>query len=111
MSNLITPVTREYLQSLPDKRRWEAIASAIQTLSSQVTQAASSGKTSSLVPIPVYCNSFVKSHPSQYIPNVYDLVEGFKLKFPDCHVEYTETWEEVRPGVKEQKKGILVDWS
>ena len=111
MSNLITPVTREYLLSLPDKIRWDAIAQAIQNLSPQVTQAASSGKMSALIPIPTYCNSFVKSHPSQYIPNVYDLVEGFKLKFPDCRVEYTETWEEVRPGVKEQKKGILVDWS
>ena len=111
MSSLIVPITREYLLSLPDKIRWEAIAQAIQTLSPQVTHAASCGKTYTLIPIPTYCNSGVKSYPPQYIPTVTDLVQGFKLKFPDCHVEYTETWEDVRPGVKEQKKGIKIDWS
>jgi hypothetical protein len=53
----------------------------------------------------------VRCHPSPYIPTDEDLVEGFKATFPDCRVEYTEMWEDVRAGVREQKKGILVDWS
>jgi hypothetical protein len=41
----------------------------------------------------------------------YELLAGLKEKFPDCSVSLHEDWVETRQGVKELKKGILVDWS
>jgi hypothetical protein len=46
-----------------------------------------------------------------YTPTPEDFIEGFKSMFPGCRVEYTDTWEETRPGVREQKRFILIDWS
>ena len=50
-------------------------------------------------------------HPSSSPFTNEELVEALKEKFPDTKIEYQETWIETRPGVKEQKKGILIDWS
>ena len=40
-----------------------------------------------------------------------ELLAGLKEKFPDCAVSFQEDWVETRQGVRELKKGILVDWS
>ena len=40
-----------------------------------------------------------------------ELLAGLKEKFPDCVVSFQEDWVETRQGVRELKKGILVDWS
>lgn len=40
-----------------------------------------------------------------------ELLNGLKEKFPDCSVSFQEDWIETRQGVKELKKGILIDWS
>jgi len=40
-----------------------------------------------------------------------ELLTGLKEKFPDCSVSFHEDWVETRQGVKELKKGILIDWS
>jgi hypothetical protein len=40
-----------------------------------------------------------------------ELLAGLKEKFPDCGVSFQEDWVETRQGVKELKKGILIDWS
>ena len=106
--------SREYLRDLPEKRRRDAISQAVSNLQSQVIQAATAGKVFHLVDLKQFAHmrtSGVHYHPPPYIPTDQDLVEGFKNKFPDCKVEYTEMWEDVRPGVREQKKGILIDWS
>jgi hypothetical protein len=39
-----------------------------------------------------------------------ELLTGLKEKFPDCAVSFPEDWVETRQGVKELKKGILIDW-
>ena len=112
----IVPMSRTELQGLPEKRRRDAIAMAVTNLQGQVIEAATSGKLFHIVDIGPYTkaratrNAFTSSH-QQYIPTNEDLVEGFQTKFPDCKVEYTETWEDVRPSVRQQKSGILVDWS
>lgn len=108
--------TRAQLQDLPEKRRRDAIRNAMPALRQQVIAAATEGTTFHIVDISQFTKfqngGFkVHSHPKPYIPTVEDLVEGVKATFPDCRVEYTEMWEDVRPGVREQKKGILVDWS
>jgi hypothetical protein len=108
--------TREQLQDLPDKRRRDAIRNAMPSLRQQVVAAATDGKTSCIVDLSHFVNLLnggfgVHSHPKPYIPVFEDLYEGLIATFPDSKVEYTETWTDVRPGVREQKKGILVDWS
>ena len=40
-----------------------------------------------------------------------ELLAGLKEKFPDCALSFQEDWVETRQGVRELKKGILVDWS
>jgi hypothetical protein len=40
-----------------------------------------------------------------------ELLAGLKEKFPDCSLSFQEDWIETRQGVKELKKGILIDWS
>jgi hypothetical protein len=106
--------TRKYLRDLPDKRRRDAISQAVANLRDRVIEAANAGKVFHLVNIQqfaIWRNSKPSCYPPPYIPTDEDLVEGFKNTFPDCKVEYTEMWEDIRPGVREQKKGILVDWS
>jgi len=44
-------------------------------------------------------------------PPSQELLAGLKEKFPDCAVSFQEDWMETRQGVKELKKGILIDWS
>ena len=114
MSFQFNTFSRNYLRDLPEKRRRDAIEQAVQGLHNQVIHAATYGKMFHVVDIGhiVKCRSINYRDQSQpYIPTNDDLVEGFKAKFPDCRVEYAEMWEDVRPGVREQKIGILVDWS
>jgi hypothetical protein len=40
-----------------------------------------------------------------------ELLAALKEKFPGCDVSFQEGWVEIRQGVKELKKGILIDWS
>jgi hypothetical protein len=40
-----------------------------------------------------------------------DILEGLKAKFPGCDVELHEEWVDVRPGVREHRSGIRIDWS
>lgn len=40
-----------------------------------------------------------------------ELLAGLREKFPDCDVSFQEDWVETRQGVRELKKGILIDWS
>lgn len=105
--------SREQLQALPEKHRLDAIARAVEQFHHAIISTAKSGIRFYLVDMKHMPRnqSGVKSFPAEYIPTVDDMVEGFKSKFPECDVTYTEIWEEVRPGVKEQKKGILIDWS
>ena len=106
--------SREYLRDLPAKRRREAISNAVINLQSEVIQSATCGNSFYIVDLSHFENTRnkgVRSYPPSYIPTKDDLIEGFRNKFPDCKVEYTEMWEDVRPGVRQQKKGILIDWS
>jgi hypothetical protein len=109
--------TRECLQSLPAKHRSERIRDAVNNLYHTVIDAATRGKAFHMVDVKQFTPEFKKKYgthchpPPAYVVTIEDLVEGFKEKFPRCHVEYVEMWEDVRPGVREQKNGILVNWS
>ena len=40
-----------------------------------------------------------------------ELLAGLREKFPGCTISLQEDWVETRQGVKELKKGIMIDWS
>ncbi len=48
---------------------------------------------------------------SKCVPTVEEFTQGFQTMFPGCKVEYFETWEETKPGIRQQKRYILIDWS
>ncbi len=102
--------TRAQLQDLPAKRRREAIANAVNNVYQQVISAATEGKVFCIVDISQVIRKPMGCH-AIYVPNSNDMAEGLQAAFPDCKVEYTETWEDTQPGIRQQKKGILVDWS
>ncbi len=101
--------SRTDLQNLPAKHRAEIVANIVNNQVHEILALARNGSTSYLF------KSFTHDRNTglkyQNTPTTEELVEGFKTKFPGCTVEYTETWEEVRPGVREQRRGIKIDWS
>ncbi len=111
--NVTYTFSRAYLQSLPHKHRLTAIENAVDSFHVEITRAATTGKTFYIVESKYFpsVRNGVRTWPEPYIPTTEDLVEGFKTKYLDCKVEYTEVWEETKPGVRTQKKGILIDWS
>jgi hypothetical protein len=102
-------LSRAQLQDLPAKRRRDAIIAFCDQLHWAVNEAATLGKTSYLhTP-----NNRGTSgcHPPPYIPTPEDIMEGLKLKFPDCTITLFDDWVDVRSGVRERRTGYLIDWS
>jgi hypothetical protein len=106
-------LSRAQLQDAPDKRRRQAIVNYCDQLHNLVHEAATYGKSSYLHTLQNTDarSSFVKSSPGIYIPTPEDIMEGLKLKFPDCDITLFDDWVDVRPGVREQRKGILISWA
>lgn len=100
--------SRADLRALPAKRRLEAIQLFIDHhLGVSVRSAAADGKTNYLFEIPK--KTTYRSAAYQVTPE--DIVEGLKVKYPGCDVEFSEEWVETRPGVREHRSGIKIDWS
>jgi hypothetical protein len=111
MQNFCPPLSRADLQSIPAKRRLEAIGQYVnEHLYKQVWEAAAKGKTSYLFVTPT-------RRPIAFDPNERykvtpeDIMEGLKETFPGCTIDFTEEWIDVRPGVREHRAGIKIDWS
>ncbi len=107
--------SREYLQELPEKHRISTIMNEVAFLSQPIVQYATAGRKSYMVDVGKYTKPLVMNTSIHelvgYKVTIEDLVEGFKSRFPGCRVEYTEIWEDTKPGIKQQKSGILIDWS
>jgi hypothetical protein len=106
-------ISRTELQAVPVKRRLEAIRNYIENnnIYQAVYNAAATGKTSHLYIIPANSSGTVIRPGAAYEVTPDDLVEGLRAKFPGCDVVHSEEWVDVRPGVREHRKGILIDWS
>ena len=103
--------SREQLQGLQAEYRKEQLFSYVdQYISNYVTAEARQGK-KEFFWIPPNKNTRLLTNPPQLTFTNEEIIEAVKEKFPGTHVEYQETWLETRPGVKEQRKGILIDWS
>ena len=105
--------TREFLRTARARalelERVQTITRWVEQASGQVLQCANLGKTQYTVEI----RSTNGPTPSNYVPTTQELVEAFRIKFPDCRVEYEETWEASprNPNQMNKKNGIIVDWS
>ena len=109
--NFTTTFSRAQLQAIPATRRLEAITRYVDFHLGVVVQtAAAAGKTSYLFVVPK-ARACVATTPPPYQLTADDLLEGIRAKFPDCDVDFDEEWVDVRPGVREHRSGIKIDWS
>ena len=107
-----TTFSRSELQAIPTKRRLEAIVRYIdQSISQQVQAAAAAGKTSYLYVPPTKPCGKACGYPQPYEVTISDIIEGASAKFPGCKVGFSDEWVDVRPGVREHREGVLIDWS
>lgn len=103
--------SREQLQGLYAQYRKETLFSIIdQNLCNGVLEAAKKEKKEFFWTNRPTDSRGLVSYPVVGYSNE-ELIAALLEKFPGTHVEYQETWIETRPGVKEQKKGIFIDWS
>jgi hypothetical protein len=109
--------SRSFLQAAPEREKQRHIEMIIQGFLHNLQATAITGKTQYVYthnPAPHPIHSVKYGSPLPPSPPTItheDLVEAFKLKFPDCHVSYEETWLEVNPTNRVLKKGIVIDWS
>lgn len=114
--------SREYLQSIPEKRKQSTIDNIAASFINELQSIAGAGKSSYLYEIPPECHQIrIPYVPGNAIPaqtmhkhrnvdnsipptwqyqptwpilTLEDVVQGLKKKFPDCKVSYEETWIE-----------------
>jgi hypothetical protein len=107
--------SREFMRGAYEKRRTDtrlqSIRHSVEKMSSQIVQSATIGKLYHMVELRNERQTGWRDN--QYIATNEDLIEGFRVLFPDCRVEYRELWETSRgnPNVMERKSGIIIDWS
>ena len=105
----MTTYSSEYLRNLPTKHRLDVTMRIVDEHVRQILQIATTGATSYTF------RSFMTNNQGglkyECVISPQDFVEGFRARLLGCRIEYTETWEDVRTGVREQKRGILIDWS
>ena len=134
-------LSRQYLQGLPEAQRRQMIENDVFRLFQQIAQpvqnAALKGETRYLHDMSQWMaqqqGELLRQHqqrvaqamrfnraealllhekgPAPPEPPSDELLAGLKEKFPGCGISFQEDWVETRQGVKELKKGILIDWS
>lgn len=104
-------ISRNDLRAIPEKRRLDAIRQFIENaIVHPVQNAAASGKTSYMYVPPKGCPRAC-GYPAPYEVTTADIIEGASAKFPGCKVGFSDEWVDVRPGVREHREGVLIDWS
>ena len=107
--------SREFLQGISDKRKQERIDSIIQSFILDLQNQAACGKTFYMYNTQLLDNRSRRHIPGGILPDpeipVDDLLVRFRQKFPDCDVNYEETWVDQSNNTKVLKKGIMIDWS
>ena len=114
--------SREFLQSLPEKKKQLEIKAMISSFSQILLQAAENGQTSYFFDMSnirrISPSDIGKRHAGgQYNPipattmTNEEITARFQLAFPDCSVKYDEQWVETNASTKVFKRGITIDWS
>jgi hypothetical protein len=115
--------SREYLNSLSDKKFQAEIERLINIFKANLEEAATIG----------YTSYFFDMTSMRYVPPVdpiqktamqtklslnyqtrltnEDIVKGFQTRFTGCSVKYGEEWVDTNANTKTLKKGITIDWS
>jgi hypothetical protein len=106
------PLSRSYLQGIPEKRKQQRIDEFIQGFINELLKVAEAGKTSYMYSLD---NRHGAAHcgggPQPPVITNDELVSAFQKKFPECDVSYQEKWVDVTPHNMILKKGIVIDWS
>jgi hypothetical protein len=102
--------SRDYLQSIPQQRKEQAMDGLVQGIIQNIRTAAAVGMTSYRYVKPER-DSGVRSYPPAPVLTDDEIIAGFAARFPGCKVFYEETWVEVGRDTKKLKKGIVIDWS
>jgi len=114
--------SREFLQSLPDKKKQQEIDMMINTFKQFLQQAAENGQTSyffdmtnmrKVTPDPTL-KHIVQTKAalnSQTTMANEEIVTRFQAVFTDCSVRYGEEWVESNASTKVLKRGITIDWA
>jgi hypothetical protein len=106
--NFAQTYSRSHLQNLCGRNKREALKNYVEgEISDSVLRMARSGKT-----------FYFHTEDVSVFNRIYnvtltrdEIMEAIRSKFPDCTVSNGEMWVETRPGTKEFKKGIVVDWA
>jgi hypothetical protein len=110
--NFTHTMSREELRNLPATNLKKFVRELVQyNIKQPVINAAGQGQTSYLWTRKE--REFRAALPNQSILEISDtmFIEAIQEQFPGTTVEAREEWVETRRGVKEHKKGILIDWS
>ncbi len=83
--------TKEYLQSIPELEKREAIDNAVKSIAQLVLISAKAN------------NNFTYSLSRHPLFSTEELIVGLRHKFPDCHLQYYKT----NHGAEQ----IYIDWS
>lgn len=106
-------ISRTDLQALPKKFHDNAIRTYVEDLARIIMESAMNGKTSHTIQIASsgqYSNQYLSDCRGHSI-SAEDLVDGLLAKFPGCSVVLHDEWIDIRPGRREQRQQIVVDWS
>lgn len=104
--------SREYLRNMNavymEKIRISAITDCVTQTVGGVTGAAQQGKLQYM-----FDPHSVLSVGRRYTPTMDEFLDGLRLKFPGCRIEYEEKWEASpkNPNQMNKKTGIVIDWS
>lgn len=104
--------TVAYLNALPAVKRAEAISLYLDRVVSKVLEAAAKGKTGFIYEEKNW-NYYTQggAHPVPVKPTMEELTIALQDWFPDSKVELQDFWVDVRPGVREQRCQIVIDWT
>ena len=102
--------SRDYLQSIPEKRKQEQIDGIVNGFMNNIYTAAAVGTTSYRY-VKSDTGIMASSYPPPPVLTNEELIAGFEKRFPDCKVFYEEAWVETGPNTQKMKKGIVIDWS
>uniref|UniRef100_A0A6C0AP28 Uncharacterized protein n=1 Tax=viral metagenome TaxID=1070528 RepID=A0A6C0AP28_9ZZZZ len=114
--------SREFLQSLPDKKKQQEVDAMIKGFWQSMHVTAENGQTSyffdmttmrKVAPEPA-SNRVLQTKStlnSQTTMTNEEIVTRFQTAFPGCSVQYGEEWVESNASTRVLKRGITIDWS
>lgn len=101
--------SRSHLQTLSGRPKRDAIKYYIEgEITDNLLKAARQGKTSYFH---IEDTSMTYNRIYQVTLSREDMLDALHVKFPECTISYQENWVDTKVGVRELKKGVMIDWS